>query len=190
MSKLTVSLSTKRRVMLAFTMASTVALSGCLTSPYYGQKFDSRYVNVPFQFWTTDRDQLVTLECGKASGHGGLLDGQSYQPMTTMRPSRQPHYDYKSGDHVIYQASKKHVIPVDCWRSVSFSGEQQYITVIRITQGSKGDSSVYTYNRTGLKCLGEWAGFQGFFSSLGKGCEMKWRGTDDPIRTLFLKAKA
>lgn len=189
MKNSSVSMSVKRRVMAGLTLASVVTLTGCLTSPYYGQIFDSRHVRVPFQFWTTDKNQDVLLECGKASGHGSLLDGESYQPMTTMTPSTQPHYDYKSGDHAIYQASKRHIIPDSCWRGVTYTGEQQYLTVIRITQGTKGDSSVYTYNRTGLKCLGEWAGFQGIFSSLGKGCEKKWRGTDDPIRTLFLKAR-
>lgn len=69
-------------VITAFTM-----LGGCLTSPYYGQIFNARTDQIPFEIWTHDKNQNITLECAQASAHGGPLNGDgSYQPLTTVNP--------------------------------------------------------------------------------------------------------
>jgi len=171
-------------------VAATAMLSGCLTSPFYGQVFSSRSDEVSFQLWTTDSSQDITLECAKASAHGGRWSGGDYQPLTTITPSSDPHYDYHGGDSVIYQASTKVVIPSSCWRYYNYPGKDDYITVVRITQGSHGDDSIYTFDKEGLGCLGQWVGKTGLFSWFGKGCEKRYINTGEPIRTVFLKAES
>lgn len=164
-------------------------LGGCLTSPYYGQIFNARTDQIPFEIWSYDKNQNITLECAQASAHGGPLNGNdSYQPLTTVNPPNQPHFDYK-GDE-IYHAGKQVVIPSSCWRYYNYSDGTNYITVVRITQGSLGQNSIYTFDKNGLACLGEWVGKNGFFGWFGKRCEKRYINTNNPVRTVFLKAKS
>lgn len=169
---------------------TTLALfSGCLTSPYYGQVFNARTDQIPFEVWTYDKNQNIKLECAKASAHGGPIDGDgSYQPLTTVNPPDQAHFDYK-GDE-IFHAGKKVAIPLSCWRNYHYADGTNYITVVRITQGSLGQNSIYTFDKNGLSCLGEWVGKNGFFGWFGKSCEKRYINTGNPIRTVFLKAKS
>lgn len=82
------------------------------------------------------------------------------------------------------------VIPSSCWRNYHYSDGTNYITVVRITQGSLGQNSIYTFDKNGLGCLGEWVGKNGIFGWFGKGCEKRYINTNNAVRTVFLKAKS
>jgi hypothetical protein len=105
--------------------------------------------------------------------------------VTTFSPSPRAHYDYRG--NTVYQASAKVVIPDECWRSYSYPDGANFITVLRILQGSHGDGGIYTYDTPGLGCLGQKAGGDGLggFAT----CAKKWVNTGQYIRTVFLKAK-
>ena len=177
------------RIFLRAAMLGLVltTLAGCLISPYYGQKFSSRSAEVPFTLWTTDKTKPVTLECGKASAHGGLLSGETYQHMTTLYPDNQGVLD-PNGNRV-YTASTKQVIPESCWRYYNYSDAYDYITVVRVLQDGS-DSSIYVFDKPGLACLGEWVGKgANWFNWLSHSCQKKYINTGGTIRTVFLKAK-
>ena len=179
----------KKAALIGATMTALILLSGCLTSPYYGQIFNARTDLIPFEIWTYDKNQNITLECAQASAHGGPLNGGgSYQPLTTVNPPNQAHFDYK-GDE-IYHAGKQVVIPSSCWRYYPYSDGTNYITVVRINQGTLEQDSIYTFDKNGLGCLGEWVGKKGFYGWFGKGCEKRYTNTNNAIKTVFLKAKS
>lgn len=178
-------MNTKRRLAAIVAMAGT--LGGCITSPYYAQIFNSRDTQIPVQIWTTDKNEIFTLECAGASPHGGPYDGdQSYQFLATIAPSPREHYDYKGT--TVYQASGHVVIPDVCWNDYSYPDGANWITVIRVTQGSHGSDWIFTYDKAGLGCLGQGTGANGFGNSMST-CAKKWVNTGDLIRTVFLKAK-
>jgi hypothetical protein len=176
----------KKRI--ASIMVLLIIFTGCLTSPYYAQIFDSRSTQIPFQLWTTDKNNNIILECAQASAHGGPYNGDgSYQPLSTITPSQNASYDPKGGE--IYSAGKKVVIPDACWRYYNYPDGANYITVIRIKQNGS-DGSVFTFDKAGLECMGSWIGSTAnWFGWLGKNCEKKYINTGGTIRTVFLKAK-
>jgi hypothetical protein len=173
---------------LALVLAAAAPVLGCLTSPYYAQTFDERWGQVPFQVWTVDKTQSVTLECAPASAHGGPYDGEgSYQFLATLTVSPREHYDYKGG--YVYQASGKVVIPDACWRGYSYPDGANFITVVRITQGSNGDNAIFTYDKAGLECFGARVGEHGIGGGTAGNCHKKYINTGGPIKTVFLRAK-
>lgn len=164
-----------------------LGLSGCLTSPFYGQKFSSKSDEIPFTVWTFDKTKSVTIECAKASAHGNPHDGaSSYQHVTTIWPDNQGMLD--ADGLTVYAASKKQALPESCWRYYDYPDQYDYITVVRVLQDGK-DSSIYTFDKAGLECLGKWNGnganWLGWF---GHNCNKKYINTNGPIRTLFLKS--
>lgn len=164
-------------------------LSGCLISPYYGQKFPSRSAEIPFTVYTTSKSKPITIECAKASAHGGPYNGDSsYQLVKTIWPSSQGSYD-PSGN-LIYSASVEQALPSDCYRYYNYSDAYDYITVVRVLQDGS-DTSIYTFDKAGLACLGEWIGKgPSWFNWLNKNCHKVYSNTGNTIRTVFLKAKA
>lgn len=166
-----------------------LSFSGCLTSPYYGQIIEQRGQSVPFQLWTLDKTQSVTIECAQASAHGGPYEGEgSYQLVSSFMPNEQASYDPQG--NAVYSAGIKVALPPSCWRYYSYPDGANYITVARVRQGGS-DSGVYTFSSEGLSCLGGWIGKAGqWFGWLGKNCEQKYINTGGVIRTVFLKAKA
>ncbi len=173
----------------SLTVLAITALSGCLISPFYGQNFSSRSAEIPFTLYTTDKNSPVTIECAKASAHGGPYNGDSsYQLVKTIWPSTQASLD-PSGNP-IYVASTEKALPADCFRYYDYSGAYDYITVVRVLQNGS-NNNIYTFDKAGLACLGEWIGKgPNWFSWLNKGCYKKYSNTGNTIRTVFLKAKA
>ncbi len=165
-----------------------LGLSGCITSPFYGQKFSSKSDEIPFTVWTFDKTQPVTIECAKASAHGGVYSlSPAFHNVATIFPDNQGMFD--ANGLKVYAASTKKVLPAACWRNYDFPGPHDYITVIRVLQNGS-DSSIYTFDKPGLECLGKWIGNgASWVSWLSHSCNKKYLGTDDPIRTVFLKAK-
>ena len=166
-----------------------LGLSGCLTSPYYSQKFSSKSNEIPFTVWTFDRTKPITIECARASAHGGPYNGpSSYQHVTTIWPDDKGMAD--ANGLVVYAASKKQTLPQDCWRHYNYPDEYDYITVVRILQNGS-DNGIYTFDKAGLECLGKWNGkvasWLGWFNH---GCYKKYFGSTERIRTVFLKARA
>ncbi len=165
-----------------------LGLSGCITSPFYGQKFESKSNEIPFTVWTFDKTKAVTIECAKASAHGGPFNGSSsYQHVTTIWPDNQGMLDPKGS--TVYAASKKMALPADCWRYYDYPDQYDYITVVRVLQDGK-DTSIFTFDKPGLECLGKWMGNgASWLSWLSHSCNKKYSNTNGPIRTVFLKAK-
>ena len=164
-------------------------VSGCLISPYYGQKFSSRSEAIPFTVYTTDKNKPITIECAKASAHGGPYNGAgSYQLVKTIWPASQGMLD-PSGNK-IYSASAEQVLPSDCFRYYDYADAYDYITVVRVLQDGS-DNSIYTFDKAGLECLGKWIGKgPNWFHWLNKGCYKVYSNTGGTIRTVFLKSKA
>lgn len=52
----------KRFGMTGAVTITLTLLGGCLTSPYYGQIFNARTDQIPFEIWTYDKNQNITLE--------------------------------------------------------------------------------------------------------------------------------
>lgn len=177
-------------MLTSLVVTTLVILGGCITSPYYAQIFDSRSDPIPFQIWTTDKNQDITIECAKASAHGNPYNGEgSYQLVATLTPASEGLLD--ADGNSIYQASGQAVLPSDCWRNYHYNNGVNWITVVRVLQGTNGDDLIYTFDKAGLKCLGEKNGqHASWFGWLGDGCEKTYINTGEPIRTLFLQAKA
>lgn len=176
--------------MLRILISSSVvfALSGCLISPYSGQKLSSRSADIPFTVYTTDKTKPITIECAKSSAHGNPYNGNSsYQLVKTVWPASQGMLD--PGGNVVYSASTKESLPSDCFRYYNYSDAYDYITVIRVLQDGS-DSAIYTFDKSGLACLGEWIGKgPNWFHWLGKGCHRVYSNTGNIIRTVMLRAK-
>lgn len=172
---------------VALAVFGMLCLSGCLISPFYGQKFPSRADAIPFTLYTTDKSKSITIECAKASAHGGPYNGNnSYQAVATVWPSTQGMRD-PSGN-TVYSASTSKVLPSDCFRYYNYSDSYDYITVVRVLQGGS-DQQIYTFDEPGLACLGQWTGSgRSWFSWLNKNCQKKYINTGETIRTVFLRA--
>ncbi|MFK7992639.1 MAG: hypothetical protein AB8B87_00780 [Granulosicoccus sp.] len=182
-----VSTSTHRLLKASTVVVALATLTGCLISPYYGQKFLSRSEKIPFTVYTVDKTKPITIECGKASAHGGLYSGESYQLVKTVWPSTQGMLD--PDGNKIYSASTEQALPSDCFRYYNYPDAYDYITVVRVLQNGS-DSGIYTFDKAGLACLGEWTGKgRGWFNWLSKGCYKVYSNTGGTIRTVFLKAK-
>lgn len=165
------------------------SLSACLISPYYGQKFSSRSSEIPFTVYTADKSKPITIECAKASAHGGPYNGDgSFQSVATVWPATQGMLD-PSGNK-IYSASTETALPADCYRYFNYPDDYDYITVVRVLQGGSSNA-IYTFDKAGLECLGKLIG-EGvnWFHWLNKGCHKVYSNTGSTIRTVFLKAKA
>jgi hypothetical protein len=165
-----------------------LGLTGCLTSPFYSQKFSSRSDEIPFTVWTFDKTKPITIECAKALANGNPFNGpSSYQHVTTILPDNQGMLD--ANGLKVYVASTKKVLPASCWRYFNFPDQHDYITVIRVLQDGS-DTGIYTFDKPGLECLGKWNGkganWLGWF---GHNCNKKYINTGGDIRTVFLKAK-
>lgn len=170
-------------VLLASTLA--IGLTGCITSPFYGQQMQSRFDPVPFTFWTFDKNNSVTVECAQASAHGNAYG--SYQPVDTVWPGNKGQLDPKG--LMVYDASKNLNIPSSCWRYYNLGGGTNWITVLRVKQNGS-DGAVYTFDKAGLECLGKWNGNKASWTGwLAYGCNKKYSNTGGTIRTVFLKSK-
>lgn len=168
---------------------AVVAVTGCLISPYSGQKFSSRSDDIPFTVYTADKTKSITIECAKATAHGNPYNGDgSYQLVKTIWPATQGMRD-PSGN-VIYSASTNESLPPDCFRYYDYADEYDFITVIRVLQDGS-DSAVYTFDKSGLACLGDWTGAgRNWFHWLSKGCHRVYTNTGGVIRTVMLRAKS
>ena len=165
-----------------------LGLTGCITAPFYSQQFKTRFDAVPFTFWTFNKTSSVTVECAQASAHGGPLYGDgSYQAVKTVWPNTTGSRD--SFNSVVYNASTTLNIPSNCWRNYSYADGTQWITVLRVKQGGS-TSSVYTFDKDGLECMGKWNGRVASWTGwLAHQCNKKYINTGNAIRTVFLKAK-
>jgi hypothetical protein len=165
-----------------------LGLTGCLTSPFYSQKFSSRSDEIPFTVWTLNKSKPITIECAKASAHGGPVNGpSSYQHVTTIWPDNQGMLD--SNGLTVYAASKNQVLPSACWRYYNYPDQYDYITVVRVLQDGSA-SGIYTFDKPGLECLGKWNGKGArWLGWLGHNCQKKYVNTGGDIKTVFLKAK-
>ena len=172
---------------IAILGAMTLGLSGCLISPYYAQTFTSKSNNIPITLFTFDKDHPVTIECARASAHGGPFDGDSsYQPVTTIMPASQGMRDANGA--TVYSASTQQVLPASCWRYYDYPDNFDYITVLRVKQNGS-DSNIYTFDKAGLECLGKWNGQAASWTGwLSHSCNKKYLGTTNPIRTVFIRA--
>jgi hypothetical protein len=167
-------------------LITCLGLSGCITSPFYGQKFASKSDEIPFTVWTYDKSKPVTIECAKASAHGGPFNGpSSYQSVASIMPDNQGMLDSKGS--TVYAASIKKALPANCWRYYNYPDQYDYITVIRVLQDGK-DNTVFTFDKAGLACLGEKIGMSISWSG-GLSCIKRYSNTNKPIHTVFLKAK-
>jgi len=103
----------------------------------------------------------------------------------------------------VYTTTKNDPITIECAKASAhgnpYNGDSSYhnypdaydyITVVRVLQGGS-NSAIYTFDKAGLACLGEWIG-KGptWFNWLTKGCNKVYSNTGNTIRTVFLKAKA
>ncbi|NOX43696.1 MAG: hypothetical protein GXP19_08215 [Gammaproteobacteria bacterium] len=177
-----------KKTSLLLAPALVLGLTGCITSPFYGQQMKSRFDPVPFTFWTFDKTKSVTVECAKASAHGGPYNGNgSYQPVETIWPTNKGQLD--SFGSMVYDASKNVDIPSACWRNYDLGGGTNWITVLRVKQNGS-DNGVYTFDKAGLECMGKWNGKNASWTSwLSHNCNKKYINTGDHIRTVFLKSK-
>ena len=170
------------RISLIF--ISVAIVSGCLISPYYGQKFSSRSAEIPFTLYTTDNTKSITIECAEATAHGNAYG--RYHLVVTIWPSTQGIRDPNGG--IIYSASTEQALPDDCYRDFGYPDGYDYITVVRVLQNGSSDAIV-TFDKDGLSCLGE---------GIGKGASwFNWNScykvnpnTGSATRTVFLRAKA
>lgn len=165
---------------------AALVLTGCLiTSPYHGQKFESRNASIPFSVQLPAAGtNAVELQCGKASAHGGLLSGESYTTFATLTRSNTP--TYAPDGTAAYVASGQHSIPQDCWRYYNYPDQYDYITAVRVKVGSQTTFNVF--DKAGLACLGEAVGTAASFSAWS-GCEKRYSNTNGQIHNLFLKAR-
>lgn len=165
-----------------------LGLSGCITAPFYGQQMNSRTTQVPFTFWTFNKTGSVTVECAKASAHGGPYNGpDSYQLIKTISPNIKGALDSFKSE--VFNASTKLDIPNSCWRYYSYPDGTNYITVLRVKQAGS-DSSVYTFDKAGLECMGKWNGKSASWTAwLSHSCQKRYSNTGNTIKTVFLKAK-
>ncbi|MFK7893497.1 MAG: hypothetical protein AB8B63_21960 [Granulosicoccus sp.] len=89
----------------------------------------------------------------------------------------------------IYSASTEESLPVDCFRHYDYPDAYDYITVIRVLQDGS-NSEIYTFDKSGLACLGEWIGKgPNWFHWLSKGCHRVYSNSGNIIRTVMLRAK-
>ncbi len=180
--------ATVMAIKASIAVVALITLSGCLISPYYGQKFSSRSAEIPFTVYTADKSKPITIECGQASAHGGLYSGSSYQLVKTVWPASQGMLDPMGGK--IYSASTDEVLPSDCFRYYDYSDAYDYITVVRVLQDGS-DNAIFIFDKAGLECVGNWVGkTRNWFGWLSKGCHKVYSNTGGTIRTVFLKAKA
>ncbi len=177
-----------KKMSLLLAPALLLGLSGCITSPFYGQQMNSRFDQVPFTFWTFNKTNSVTVECAKASAHGGPYNGNgSYQPVATVWPTSKGQLDANGLE--VFDASKKLDIPSACWRAYALGGGTNWITVLRVKQDGS-DDGVYTFDKAGLECLGKWNGKSASWTAwLSRSCNKKYSNTGGDIRTVFLKSK-
>ncbi len=179
---------TAKLIKASITVVALTTLSGCLISPYYGQKFSSRSAEIPFTVYTADKNKSITIECAMASAHGGPYNSSPYQLVATVQPATQGMLD--PGGRIIYSASTEQALPTECYRYYNYSDEYDYITVVRVLQDGS-DEAIYTFDKTGLECVSEWIGkSRNWFSWLSKGCHQVYSNTGGTIRTVFLRAKA
>jgi hypothetical protein len=181
--------TSRNSILAGIIIATLLVFGGCITSPYYAQIFETRSDAIPFQIWTADNKQNITIECAKASAHGNPINGMdSYQIVATLTPSSQGLLD--ANGEVIYQASSETVLPSECWRHYSYSDGVNWITVVRVLQGTLEDDLMYTFDKNGLQCLGQHSGENAsWFGWWGASCAKTYINTGKPIRTIFLKAK-
>jgi len=158
------------RIKLSTFIAITcLGTSGCLTSPYYGQTFESTSAQIPLTVWTRSNSKPITIECAGSSSNGKPVS--SYKHIATILPNKQSTYDSLSLP--IYSASIKKALPADL-----------------LQDGS--DEEIYTFNKAGLKCLGEKIGETGSWYgwSTGSECRNNFRGNGKEYEKLaFIRVK-
>ena len=165
-------------------VAAVLSLTGCLTSPYWNQKFPNHTSSVPLQAYTENKTTQVKFECAKAF-HGGLYPDEasvSWAFVANVSPQTQPLLD--SVGNKIYGASKSTTLPAACWRK---DANQIWYAAVRATQGS-GSSLVKfrTFSKTGLECLGREVGKAANWGGwIGKGCTATYSGGTEIRYVIF-----
>jgi hypothetical protein len=152
-----------------------MTLNGCLlTSPHWNQEFDDHTKAISLQAFTADKSKAVKFECAQAY-HGGL-----YPPSATVTwvlvanvtPQSQALLD--AGGNKVYGAGKKKVLPSGCWRLDP--ANSIWYAAVRATQNTTvmdtKQKYFYTFNKTGLECVGRENGkAASWFGWYKKGCE-------------------
>ena len=165
------------------------SLNGCLmTSPYWGQEFNSQTDVVPLQAWTTKKDFDVKYEC--ATGyHGGVYPSAgsaAWVHIDTVSPQQQSLKDSFGGK--VYGAGIKRVLPASCWRYDTVYSF--WYTAVRATQTTNtGVTSYQNFNKAGLECLGTEVGkATSWFGWINKGCVLNYSGSSTPIPYVLIRA--
>ncbi|MGI9288286.1 MAG: hypothetical protein ACR2P1_23075 [Pseudomonadales bacterium] len=155
-----------------------ITLSGCMTSPYWNQKFDDHTELIPLQSFTTNKDEAVKFECAKAF-HGGLYPSESeatWVLIDTVMPPSQSLKD--SFGAKLWGAGIKRVLPASCWRQDP--SNSTWYSAVRATQGST--SKFRVFDKAGLECLGRENGKATSWNGwIGKGCEKTYSGSSTII---------
>lgn len=149
---------------LSLLALSSFSLSGCLlTSPFWGQTYESRDDTVVLQSYVTNRSQPVIFECSPAY-HGGLyppLSTPTWTSFATVNPSSYPMYD--SDELEAFSVSTTRTLPDACWHYDGASSK--YMSAIRARR-SGTTSNFKVFDEAGLACVGKaigetgsWAGW-------------------------------
>lgn len=165
-------------------LASSLSLAACsMTSPYWGQTFDTTATAIPIQTWSPTANAAVRIDCSKAY-HGGLyppFDG-SWSFVTNISPTSSASYDPQGG--VIYSAGKKMTLPADCWHADNAYNPPKYMTALRATQtGANGSVSTFrVFDQAGLACLGHEIGQSRSWSGwVNANCALTYSNSTTPI---------